>query len=89
MATPQGSIDPKDSETFKIIMEKSFKNLLCNHEAYSLYTYSDDIIAVTKLSIAETFPVPSLGIEPGSPYLKTNALTTEPKSRLSDAVVRD
>ena len=31
----------------------------------------------------------SLGIDPGSPQFKTNALTTEPKSRLSDAVARD
>ena len=27
-----------------------------------------------------------MGFEPGSPELKTNALTTEPKSRLPDAV---
>ena len=47
------------------------------------------MIAVTKYSIAENFPVPSLGIDPGSPRYKTNALTTEAKSRLSDAVVRD
>ena len=33
--------------------------------------------------------VPLLGIDPGSPWYKTNALTTEPKSQLSDAVVRD
>ena len=34
--------------------------------------------------------IPSfLGIEPGPPGLKSNALTTEPKSRLPDAVVRD
>ena len=50
---------------------------------------SYDMIAVTKYSIAENFPVPSLGIDPGSPRYKTNALTTEAKSRLSDAVVRD
>ena len=33
--------------------------------------------------------MPLLGIDPGSPRYKTNDLTTEPKSRLSDAVVRD
>ena len=32
--------------------------------------------------------MPSLGINAGSPRYKTNALTTEPKSWLSDAVVR-
>ena len=50
---------------------------------------SYDILAITKWSIAEKFPVPSLGIEPESPRYKTNALTTEPKSRFPDAVVRD
>ena len=50
---------------------------------------SYDMIAVTKSSIAEKFPVPSLGINLGSPKYKTNALTTEPKSRFSDPVVRD
>ena len=30
-----------------------------------------------------------LGIKPGSPHYKTNALTTDPRSRLSDAVVRN
>ena len=35
------------------------------------------------------FPVPLLGMKPGSSLYKTNALTTEPKSRLSGAVVRD
>ena len=39
--------------------------------------------------VAGIFSVPSLGIDPGSPRCKTNALTTEPKSRLSYAVVRD
>ena len=50
---------------------------------------SYNMIAVTKSSKAEKFPVPLLGMDPGSPRYKTNALTTEPKSRLSDAVVRD
>ena len=52
---------------------------------------SYDKIAITKLSRAEKFPVPLLGINPGSARFKTkcNALTTEPKSGLSGAVVRD
>ena len=41
-----------------------------------------DMIAVTIQSIAENIPKPLLGIEPGSPLYKTNALTTESKSRL-------
>ena len=53
------------------------------------YICSYDMIAKTKLSIAENIPAPSLRIDPGSPMYKTNALTTEPKSRLSDAAVRD
>ena len=32
---------------------------------------------------------PMVGIKPGPPGYKSNALTTEPKSRLPDAVVRD
>ena len=43
---------------------------------------------LNKQSIAEKSPVPSLGIDPRSPRNKTNVLITEPKSRLSDAVVR-
>ena len=50
---------------------------------------SYDMTAVKNYSIAGKFSVPSLGTDPGSPQYKTNALTTEPKSRLSDAVVRD
>ena len=46
---------------------------------------SYDMIAVTKYSIAENLSVPSLGVNPRLPWYKTNALTTEPKSRLSDA----
>ena len=40
-------------------------------------------------SIAENNPAPLLGIDTGSPKYKTNALATEPNSRLTDAVVRD
>ena len=42
-----------------------------------------------KVSIAENIPPPCLGIDPWSPRYKTIALTTEPKSPITDAVVRD
>ena len=45
--------------------------------------------AVTKLTIAEKFPAPLLGNDPVPSQYNTNALTTEPKSRLSDAIIRD
>ena len=51
--------------------------------------FSYDMIAITKLSIVEKFPVPSLGIDHELLRYKTNALATESKSRLSDAVVKD
>ena len=38
-------------------------------------------------SMAENIPVPWLGIKPGLPRYKTNVLTTDPKSWLSDTVV--
>ena len=47
-----------------------------------------DFMLQQMLSIAENIPAPCLGIELGPPQYKTNALATEPKSRLSDAVVR-
>ena len=51
---------------------------------------SYDMKVVTKeWSIAEKISTPVVGIEPGPPGWKSNALTTEPKSRLPDAVVRD
>ena len=50
---------------------------------------SYDMKAVTKeWSIAEKNLSPAVGIEPGPPGWKSNALTTEPKSRLPDAIVR-
>ena len=57
--------------------------------SYDMTANSYDMIAITKFCIAEKFPVPSLGIDPGSPRYKTNALTTEPKSQHFDAVVRN
>ena len=58
-----------------------------NTEFDKLQSY--DMIAATKYSIAEKNPIPSLGIDTGSPWNKTNDLTTEPKIWLSDALVRD
>ena len=52
-------------------------------------TANSYMIAITKLCIAEKFPLPLLGIDPGSPWYKTNALTAEPQSRHFDTVVRD
>ena len=48
-----------------------------------------DMKAITKeWSIAENFTTLA-GFEPQLPGQKSNAVTTEPKSRLPDAVVRD
>ena len=35
---------------------------------------------VKRYKLAVKFPVPLLGIDPGSPWYKTNALTIEPES---------
>ena len=53
---------------------------ICGSTQENLSSGSYNMIAITKLSIAEKFPLPVLGIDPGSPRYKTNALTTEPKS---------
>ena len=46
-------------------------------------------VATKEWTIAEKISTPDVGIEPGPPGYKSNALTTEPKSRLTDAVVRE
>ena len=48
---------------------------------------SYDIKDITMLSILENIPVYWLGIIPRWPQYKPNALTSEPKSRLSGAIV--
>ena len=71
---------------FKIFQHLTLKIL---EMAMSWLLLFYDMIAVTKKSIPEKFCVPLLGVERRLPQYKTNALTTEPKSRISDAVVRD
>ena len=61
------------------ILPLFFDNFMCTILHYSH----------TLQSIAENITAPWLGIELGPPQYKTIALIIEPKSQLSDAIVRD